>query len=170
MRNINNPALQAERFVLCPTRATCFNRDTLVYVRAPSDVSSFVLTAISNENKELSHTTPEAATRTPEAATLATLVLPINWGYSCRLTGTTLQLVLGVRQRCSRCPNWPVSLESYCRIPSRIRANKSVASVAASGVLATASGVVCHSSLFSLEIAQNYWHLTVHEWRPVYPW
>ena len=79
MRNINNPALQAGRFVLFPTRATCFIRDTLVFVRAPSDVSSFVLTAIHNENRELSHTTPEAAKRTPEAATLATLVLPINW-------------------------------------------------------------------------------------------
>ena len=39
----------------------------------------FMLTAISNENTELSHTTSEAATGTPEAATLATLVLPINW-------------------------------------------------------------------------------------------
>ena len=64
--------------VYCPTRATCFIRDTLVFVRAPSDVSSFVLKAISNENRELSHTTPEAAKSTPEAATLATLILPIN--------------------------------------------------------------------------------------------
>ena len=83
MRNFNNSALQAERFVLSgyrPTRATCFIRDTLVFVRVPSDVSnvSFVLTAISNENRELSHTTPEGAESTPEAATLATLVLPIN--------------------------------------------------------------------------------------------
>ena len=38
-------------------------------------------------------------------------------GYSCCLTGTTLPLVLGVWQRCSR-QNWPVSHESYCRIPS----------------------------------------------------
>ena len=64
--------------VYCPTRANCFIRDTLVFVRAPSDVSSFVLKAISNENRELSHTTPEAAKSTPEAATLATLILPIN--------------------------------------------------------------------------------------------
>ena len=61
-----------------PTRATCFIRDTLVFVRVPSDVSSFVLTAISNEKRELSYTTPDAAKSTPEAATLATLVLPIN--------------------------------------------------------------------------------------------
>ena len=62
----------------CPTRATCVIGDTLVFVRAPSDL----LTAISNENKELSHTTPNATTMTPEAATLATLVLPINWRVS----------------------------------------------------------------------------------------
>ena len=62
----------------CPTRATCFIRDTLVFVRAPSDL----LTTISNENRELSHTTPNATTMTPEAATLATLVLPINWRVS----------------------------------------------------------------------------------------
>ena len=78
MRNINNPALQAERFVLLSDKSNRFIRDTLVFLRAPSDVSSFALTAISNENKELSHTTPEAAKSTPEAATLATLVLPIN--------------------------------------------------------------------------------------------
>ena len=35
----------------------------------------FLLTATSNENRELSHTIPEAATRTPEVATLVTLVL-----------------------------------------------------------------------------------------------
>ena len=79
MRNINNPALQAERFVLLSDKTTCFIRDTLVFVRAPSDVNSSVLMAISNENRELSHTTPEAAKSTPEAATLATRVLPINW-------------------------------------------------------------------------------------------
>ena len=39
-------------------------------------------------------------------------------GYSCCLTGATLPLVLGVRQQCSCCRNWPVSHESYCRIPS----------------------------------------------------
>ena len=39
--------------------------------------------------------------------------------------------------------------------------SESVASVAASGVLVAASGVICDSSLFSLEIAaQNYWYLT----------
>ena len=50
---------------------------------APSDVSRFLLTVISNENRELPHTTPEAATRTPEAAMPATLVLPINWRVTC---------------------------------------------------------------------------------------
>ena len=79
MRNINSPALQAERFVLLSDKSNRFIRDTLVFVRAPSDVSNFVLMAISNENTELSLTTPEAAERTPEASTLATLVLPINW-------------------------------------------------------------------------------------------
>ena len=64
----------------CPTEATWFIRDTLVFVHALSDVSSFVLTAISNENRELSHTTPEAATRTLKAATLRTLLLPKIWG------------------------------------------------------------------------------------------
>ena len=63
-----------------PKKATWFIRDTLVFARAPSDVSRFVLTAISNKNRELSHTTPEAATRTPEAATPATLLLPEIWG------------------------------------------------------------------------------------------
>ena len=79
MRNINNPALQAERLVLVSDKCNLFIRDTLLFVRAPSDVSSLLLTVISNENRELSYTTPEAATRTPEAATLATLVLPIPW-------------------------------------------------------------------------------------------
>ena len=79
MRNINNPALQAERLVLLSDKSNLFYQGTLLFVRATSDVSSFLLTATSNENRELSHTTPEAATRTPEAATLATLVLPINW-------------------------------------------------------------------------------------------
>ena len=79
MRNINNPALQAERFVLLSDKSNLFYQGHTGLVRAPSDVSSFVLTAISNENRELSHTTPEAAKSTPEAATLATLVLPINW-------------------------------------------------------------------------------------------
>ena len=68
MRNINNPApCKPNASCCCPTKATCFIRDTLLFVRAPSDVSSFLLTAISNENRELSHTTPEIATRTPEA-------------------------------------------------------------------------------------------------------
>ena len=49
----------------------------------------------------------------------------------------------------------------------QISGSKSVASVAASGVLVAASGVVCSSSLFSLEIALSK---TVHERRPVYPW
>ena len=45
----------------------------------------------------------------------------------------------------------------------------SVISVAASSVLVAPSGVVCDSSLFSLGItvSKNYWHLTVHERRPV---
>ena len=64
----------------CPTKATMFIRDTLVFARAPSDVRRFVLTAICNEDRDLSHTTPEAVTRTPEAASLATLVLPEIWG------------------------------------------------------------------------------------------
>ena len=38
MRNINNPAS-----CCCPTKAICFIRDTLLFVRAPSDVSSFFL-------------------------------------------------------------------------------------------------------------------------------
>ena len=79
MRNINNPALQAERLVLLSDKSNLFYQGILLFVRAPSDVRYFLLTATSNENRELSHTTPEAATRTPEAATLATLVLPINW-------------------------------------------------------------------------------------------
>ena len=98
-----------------PTRATCFIRDTLVFVRVPSDVSSFVLTAISNENRELSHTTPEAAKSTPEAATLATLVQQES--YSCCLTGTTLPLVLGVRQRCSRCRSDPCQSSRTAEYP-----------------------------------------------------
>ena len=63
----------------CPTRATCFTRETLVFLDALSDVSRSVLTVISNENREQLHRTPEANTRTPEVATLATLLLPINW-------------------------------------------------------------------------------------------
>ena len=103
----------------CPTRATRFIRDTLVC--APSNVSSFVLTAFSNEYRELLHTTPETSTWTPEAATPATLVLE---GYSCRLTGTTLPLILGVRQRFSRCRNWHVWHESHCRMPSMRHAQR----------------------------------------------
>ena len=80
MRNINNPALQAERLVFWPTWATWSIKDTLVFVRAPSDISDIVLKAISNENRELLHTTPEPATRPPEAATLATLLLSEIWG------------------------------------------------------------------------------------------
>ena len=44
----------------CPTRATWTIRDTLVSIHALSNVSSFVLTAISNENREQPHRTPEA--------------------------------------------------------------------------------------------------------------
>ena len=104
----------------CPTRATWLIRDTLVFVRTPSNVSSFVLTVISNENSELSYATPETATRTPEAPTLATHLLPMNWGVlvSPNWSNTSTQ-VLGVRRRYSRCPNWTVSHESYCRKPSR---------------------------------------------------
>ena len=72
LRNINNPALQAERLVLLSNKSNLFyqghtglSSSTIRYV------CSFVLRSISNENRELSH-------KTPEAATLATLVLPIN--------------------------------------------------------------------------------------------
>ena len=101
----------------CPTRAACFIRDTLVFVRAPSDVSSFVLTAISNENRELSHTTPEAAKSTLEAATCTAHKLE---SYSCCLTGTTLPLVLGVRQRCSRCRSDPCHSSRTAEYPPRV--------------------------------------------------
>ena len=57
-----------------------FIRDTLVFICALSDVRSFVLTQISNENRKLSHATPEAATKTPEAATLATILFPVKRG------------------------------------------------------------------------------------------
>ena len=57
----------------CPLRVTWFIRDTLIFVRGPSDVSSFVLTVLSIENREQSHRMSEAATRTPEAATEVTL-------------------------------------------------------------------------------------------------
>ena len=50
----------------CPTKATWFIRFTLVFARAPSAVSHCVLTAICNENRELSQMTPEATTRAPE--------------------------------------------------------------------------------------------------------
>ena len=63
----------------CPTKAIWFIRDMLFFARAPSNIRHFVLTAICNENRELSHTTPEATTRTPEAATLATRLLPGIW-------------------------------------------------------------------------------------------
>ena len=72
-----HPVMCQQRLIYCTWELNVM--DTLVFVRAPSDVGSFVHTAISNENRELSHTTPGAAERTPEAATLATLVLPINW-------------------------------------------------------------------------------------------
>ena len=71
----------------CPTKATWFIRDTLVFARAPSNVRRFVLTAICNENGELWHTTPEPATRITEAATPATLLLPEIWRVLCCLTG-----------------------------------------------------------------------------------
>ena len=48
--------------------------------QTPSDVNIFVLTAISNENRKLSHMTPDTVTRTPEVATLAILLLSVNSG------------------------------------------------------------------------------------------
>ena len=81
MHNINNPALQVERLVLLSDKSNLFYQGHTV-LRSSRDVSTFLLVAISIENRELSHTTREATARTPEATTLATLgwllVLP-NW-------------------------------------------------------------------------------------------
>ena len=101
-----------------PTKATWFIRFTLVFAHAPSAVSHCVLTAICNENRELSQTTPEATTGAPETPHQQHFYSPQSGEYSCYLTGTTLPLVLGVRQRWSRCWNWLVPRKSYCRIPS----------------------------------------------------
>ena len=49
------PCLVSRTLGCCPTRATWFIRDTLIFVRAPSDASRFVLAVISNNNRELSH-------------------------------------------------------------------------------------------------------------------
>ena len=78
--------------------------------------------------------------------------VPDKTGCSCQTTTRSVRLA---RQGCWCCAcRWssPVLLESYCRT-LQFMGSTSVASVAASGVLVAASGVVCDSSLFSLEIA-----------------
>ena len=108
MRNINNPALQAKRLVLLT------NKSNLVYqgytgLGQMSVVLCLQQFATKIENCHNRHQ------RSPHKQHFYS---PKFGEYSCCLTGTTLPLVLGVRQRCSRCRNWPVSHESYCRIPS----------------------------------------------------
>ena len=56
----------------CPTAATWFTSNILVFICVPVDVSSLRHMMISNGSRELSQRTPEAAT--------VTLLLFINWG------------------------------------------------------------------------------------------
>ena len=55
-------------------------QDTPVFISAPSDVNSFVLKVITNENKEQSYRTTKATTRPPEASTVVTIFLSVIWG------------------------------------------------------------------------------------------
>ena len=109
----------ATRLGCCPTKTTGSIRVTLVVVRVPSDVSSFVFTSISNENGKLLHKTPEAVIRRPEAATVVTLLLPVNWGVLMSPDWNNTSTGSWCSTSMSRCQNWPMSQESYGRIPFR---------------------------------------------------
>ena len=77
MRNINNPALQAECLELMSHKSNLVYQGHTGLCLCTVYIRSFVLTAIFNENTELSHKKPAAAARPQEAVTLATLLIPI---------------------------------------------------------------------------------------------
>ena len=64
-----------------------------------------------------------------------------------RVTPTTWTSLPNTKNQRKCCPSWTT------QVTLQFMGSTSVASVAASGVLLAASGVVCDSSLFSLEIA-----------------
>ena len=119
MHNINNPDLQVERLVLLSYKSNLFYQGHTVlrsstircqYFFACSDFHRKQRTVTYDTRGHCKDTRGHHASNTCTPHKLD--------GYSCCLTGTTLPPVLGVRQRCSRCRNWPVPYESYCRTPS----------------------------------------------------
>ena len=78
MRNTNNPALQAERFMWLSDKSDLAYQGHTGF--RSCTVLVLCLQRFSNENRDLSHKTSEAATRTPEAATVVALLLLVNWG------------------------------------------------------------------------------------------
>ena len=82
------------------TATTCFI-GIIVFVHYPADVSSVRYIACSNKNRTIPTDAEAAAIRTP--------ISPVKCGVLVSSTGTTLPLVLRVRQRHSRCRSTPTT-------------------------------------------------------------